>query len=179
MSKHDNQSQPEKKRYFPVRRPNDPYSVDLVPITEAQYHEVNKIINRKRKREQRAGRCFSPRNMLWKCSADCDVCPYHKKSEHISLHEPLANDDGFEGSLLELLPSDTDIAEEFDQKELKEAVRLALQNLSPRDQKIAELFMEGLSERAIASEIDCPRKTVNYRKSVIFKTLMKKLEGWF
>jgi len=179
MSNHDNQSQPEKKRYFPVRRPDDPYSVDLIPITEEQYQEVNRIINRKRKQEQRSGRCFSPRELLWKCSADCDVCPYHKNNKCLSLDNIFKTEDDFPSSLLEILADETDIADEFEQKELKEAIHLALQDLSPRDQKIAELFMEGLSERAIASKVGCPRKTVNYRKSIIFKILLKKLEGWF
>jgi DNA-binding NarL/FixJ family response regulator len=39
--------------------------------------------------------------------------------------------------------------------------------------------MKGLSERAIAAEVGCSQKTVNLRKSAIFKILLKKLEGWF
>jgi len=179
MKNFENQSQSTKQRYFPVRRPDDPHSVDLIPITEEQYQKVNRIINRKRKQEQRSSRCFSPRELLWKCSADCDVCPYHKNNECLSLDNIFKTEDDFPSSLLEILADETDIADEFEQKELKEAIHLALQDLSPRDQKIAELFMKGLSERAIAAEVGCSQKTVNLRKSAIFKILLKKLEGWF
>jgi hypothetical protein len=88
MPNHVNQSQSKKQRYYPLRKPDDPYSVDLIPVSEEIYQELNLSINRIRKQEQRAGRCFCPKHLLWKCAADCDVCPYHKKGEFLSLNLP-------------------------------------------------------------------------------------------
>ena len=82
-------------------------------------------------------------------------------------------------TLIDLIADESDLSEELEEKAFKEAIHVAIQSLSPRDREITRLFMDGLSERAIASEIDCPRKTVNYRKSVIFKTLLEKLSDWF
>ena len=82
-------------------------------------------------------------------------------------------------TLIDLIADESDLSEKLEEKEFKEAIKAAIQSLSPRDREITRLFMDGLSERAIASEIGCPRKTVNYRKSVIFKTLLEKLSDWF
>ncbi len=178
MPNKDNQSQSKKQRYYPLRKLNDPYSVNLIPVSEELYQELNRSINQARKREQRAGRCFCPKHLLWKCAADCDVCPYHKNGEFLSLDAPLTDDDPDVGTLGDFIADESDFSEELEEKAFKEAVQIAIQGLSPRDQEITRLFMEGLSERAIASVIGCPRKTVNYRKSIIFKTLLRKLRDW-
>lgn len=173
------QSQSKKQRYYPLRRPDDPYSVDLIPVSEEIYQELNQSINRIRKQEQRACRCFCPKHLFWKCAADCDVCPYHKKGEFLSLDVLVADENKDMSTLIDLIADESDLSEELEEKAFKEAIHAAIQSLSPRDREIARLFMDGLSERAIASKIDCPRKTVNYRKSVIFKTLLEKLSDWF
>ena len=179
MKNLDNQKQSKKQRYYPLRRPDDPYSVDLIPVSEKIYQELTRSINRIRKQEQRAGRCFCPKHLFWKCAADCDVCPYHKKSEFLSLDVEVADENKDISTLIHLIADESDLFEELEEKEFKEAVQSAIQSLSPRDREITRLFMDGLSERAIASEIDCPRKNVNYRKLVIFKTLLQKISDWF
>jgi DNA-directed RNA polymerase specialized sigma24 family protein len=175
----DNQSQSKKQRYYPLRRPDDPYSVDLIPVSEEIYQELTRSISRIRKQEQRAGRCFCPKHLFWKCAADCDVCPYHKKSEFLSLDVEVADENKDISTLIDLIADESDLSEELEEKAFKDAVQIAIQSLSSRDREITRLFMDGLSERAIASEINCPRKTVNYRKSVIFKALLEKLSDWF
>jgi DNA-directed RNA polymerase specialized sigma24 family protein len=179
MPNHVNQSQSKKQRYYPLRKPDDPYSVDLIPVSEEIYQELNLSINRIRKQEQRAGRCFCPKHLFWKCAADCDVCPYHKKGEFLSLEVEVADENKDMSTLIDLIADESDLSEKLEEKEFKEAIKAAIQSLSPRDREITRLFMDGLSERAIASKIDCPRKKVNYRKSVIFKTLLEKLSEWF
>ena len=82
-------------------------------------------------------------------------------------------------TLIDLIADESDLSEELEEKAFKDAVQIAIQSLSSRDREITRLFMDGLSERAIASETNCPRKTVNYRKSVIFKALLEKLSDWF
>lgn len=179
MKNLDKQSQSKKQRYYPLRRPDDPYSVDLIPVSEEIHQKLNQSINRIRKQEQRACRCFCPKHLFWKCAADCDVCPYHKKGEFLSLDVLVADENKDMSTLIDLIADESDLSEELEEKAFKEAIHAAIQSLSPRDREIARLFMDGLSERAIASKIDCPRKTVNYRKSVIFKTLLEKLSDWF
>ena len=54
MKNFDNLSQPKNQRYFPLRHPDDPTSVDLIPVTEDQYQKLMRDVYRIRKREQRA-----------------------------------------------------------------------------------------------------------------------------
>jgi DNA-directed RNA polymerase specialized sigma24 family protein len=179
MKNLDNQSQSKKQRYYPLRRADDPYSVDLIPVSEEIYQQLTRSISRIRKQEQRAGRCFCSKHLFWKCAADCDVCPYHKKSEFLSLDVEVADENKDISTLIDLIADESDLSEELEERAFKDAVQIAIQSLSSRDREITRLFMDGLSERAIASEINCPRKTVNYRKSVIFKALLEKLSDWF
>ena len=175
MKKHDNQKS--RKYYYPLRRENDPDSVDLVPVTEEQYRELTRCINRKRKREQRAGRCLCPKQYFWKCDADCDNCQYHK-SDLISLDQILNDCAGFGNSLLDYLADDSCLAETVEERALSEALHLLLDNLSEEEQEIIRLFSEDNSEREIANKIGCSQKTVNNRKKAIFSMLLKHLKAW-
>lgn len=179
MQINDNTGQTTKKYYFPLRNPDNPYDVTLIPLeNEKQYREINRIINRKRKREQRAGRCICKKKNLWMCSADCDVCPFHTSEGHLSLDMGSENADGDTSSLLDYLQDEYDFTEEIENEELEKAMHLAIHDLSSEDQDIISLYMEGLSERDIAHKIGCSQKKVNYRKKAIFQILVDKLQGW-
>ena len=104
----------------------------------------NQSINRIRKQEQRAGRCFCPKHLFWKCAADCDVCPYHKKGEFLSLDVEIADENRVFSTLIDLIADESDLSEELEEKAFKEAVQAAIQSLSPRDREITRLFMDCL-----------------------------------
>ncbi|HZJ91352.1 MAG TPA: LuxR C-terminal-related transcriptional regulator [Oscillospiraceae bacterium] len=177
MKKFDNQRQSQNQRYHPLRRENDKDSVDLIPVTEEQYQVLMRDINRTRKREQRAGRCFCPKKYFFKCDGACDICQYHR-NDTVSLESPISDDDE-SLTLADTLVSDTDIAAELEEEERRKAANLAISHLSDRDQKIVRLFMDGLSERDISQWVDCSQKTVNNRKKAIFAELLDKLVDWF
>ena len=124
MKNLDKQSQSKKQRYYPLRRPDDPYSVDIIPVSEEIYQELNQSINRIRKQEQRAGRCFCPKHLFWKCAADCDVCPYHKKGEFLSLDVEVADESKDKSMLIDLIADESDLSEELEEKAFKELERL-------------------------------------------------------
>ena len=129
----DNRCKSKNKRYFPLRRPDDSTSVDLIPITKDQYQKLMRDVYLIRKREQRAGRCFCPKKYFFTCDANCDLCHYHR-NDTVSLDVPISDDDE---SLLraDTLVSDTDIAAEFEEKEHRQAIHLAISCLSDRDRK--------------------------------------------
>jgi DNA-directed RNA polymerase specialized sigma24 family protein len=175
MKKHDNQKP--KKYYYPLRRENDRNSVDLVPVTEEQYEELTKLINRKRKREQRAGRCLCPKQYFWKCDADCDNCQYYK-SDWISLDQALNGFAGLGSILLDFLADDSCLAETIEKRALSETLELLLDSFSKEEQEIIRLFSEGHSEREIADKVGCSQKTVNNKKRAIFSMLLENLKDW-
>lgn len=177
MKNFDNQRQSKSQRYYPLRRQDDKNSVDLIPVTEEQYRELMRDINRTRKREQRASRCSCPKKYFFKCDGACDLCQYHR-NDTVSLDAPISDDDE-NLTLADTLISDTDTAAELEEKEWRKAIHLAISYLSNRDQKIVLLFMDGLSERDIADQVSCSQKTVNNRKNAIFTELLDQLSDWF
>mgnify|MGYP000957144787 CR=1 FL=1 len=179
MARKENQRQ-KKQHYFPLRNPDNPYAIKLIPLdSEEQHREIYRNINRKRKQEQRAGRCFSTKKDLWMCSADCDVCPFHKDDGHLSLDMVSENSNGDGSSLLDYLQDATNLEEEIETAELETAVWFVISALPQEDRDIIQLYIAGLTEREIAEKVGCSQKKVNYRKKAIFQILIERLQDWF
>ncbi|MGI6545981.1 MAG: hypothetical protein ACOX2M_06035 [Fastidiosipilaceae bacterium] len=175
MKKHGKQKS--RKYYYPLRRENDLNSVDLIPITEEQYWELSRCIDRKRKQEQRAGRCRCPKSYFWKCDADCDNCQYHR-NDFLSLDQEM-NDDEENGScLLDYLADDTCLVETVERRALFEALELILDGFPEEEQEIIRLLSEGYSERKMAQIMGCSQKTINNKKRLILARLMEQLKDW-
>ena len=175
MKKHGNPKS--RKYYYPLRRENDLNSVDLIPITEEQYRELSRCVDRKRKQEQRAGRCRCPKSYLWKCDADCDNCQYHR-NDLLSLDQEMNNDEGNGSCLLDYLADDTCLVETVEKRALFEALELILDGFAEEEQEIIRLFSEGYSERKMAQIMGCSQKTINNKKRLIIARLMEQLKDW-
>lgn len=63
-----------KQFYLPMRDANDPHKVTLIPVSEEVYANITPETNRIRSRRQYHGQCCCPKQYLWKCDGDCDVC---------------------------------------------------------------------------------------------------------
>lgn len=174
MKKFENQSN-EKPRYYPLRNPDNPYDVDLIPLTEEEYRNLYRNIWRIRKKEQRAGRCHCNKKNLWMCAADCDVCPYHTP-DTLSLDAPMGSEDDESITLADLLADPHDLTKQIENEDSHETLYSAISELEPRDRQITHLFMEGRSERAIAELVGCSQKTVSNRKKAVFAVLFDKLK---
>ena len=82
------------KRYYPVRNADNPFKVDLIPVSEEVYQSIYPEIERTRKRMQRNGSCVCPKSKLWACDADCSVCPYSACGNTVSYDTPLDDAEG-------------------------------------------------------------------------------------
>ena len=65
-----------KNYFYPMRDANDPYHVEKIPISEETYRAIYPDIWKTLQRMQRSGQCICPKSQLWKCDADCTICPY-------------------------------------------------------------------------------------------------------
>ena len=86
---------------------------------------------------------------------------YRERNRHLNLSQ--------EG-LKRLIAPDIGIIEMMSENELQEAVRRMLSKLKTRERKCIELWMEGMSNRAIANELN---KTVDAVKMLKFRTILK------
>ena len=74
-----------KQFYLPMRDANDPHKVTLIPVSEEVYTNITPETNRIRSRRQYHGQCCCPKQYLWKCDGDCDVCEYRAAGDNLSL----------------------------------------------------------------------------------------------
>lgn len=74
-----------KQFYLPMRDANHPHKVTLIPVSEEVYTNITPETNRIRSRRQYHGQCCCPKQYLWKCDGDCDVCEYRAAGDNLSL----------------------------------------------------------------------------------------------
>ena len=74
-----------KQFYLPMRDANDPHKVTLIPVSEEVYTNITPETNRIRSRRQYHGQCCCPKQYLWKCDGDCDICEYLAAGDNLSL----------------------------------------------------------------------------------------------
>src|SRR4030042_3785980 len=86
---------------------------------------------------------------------------YTRKNRHLNLSQ---ND------LNNLMAPELGILEVMSQSELQEAIRKTLGKLKARERKAIELWMQGMSNRAIANEL---KTTVGAVKMLNFRTILK------
>ena len=159
-------SDQENRRYFyPIRNSENPFDIELVEITEEQYRALYPDIWRTQKRERNLGRCHCPPKHLWRCDADCFLCPYHAAGQIWSLeqeeeimgdHHSAPNSD----------PSDA----VTDQLLLRQLIH-RLGKLCPEALEVGHLQLEGLSVRDAVEKLGLPR--TSYRRHL--KEAEKKL----
>lgn len=165
------------QRFYPLRDPDDPARTTLVPVSEDFHQTIGTEISRIRKREQRAGRCFCPKRLLWTCDAACDVCPYHNEGGDLSLDEEVSEEGGVTlGDFIPGTSPDTDTL--LMDAELLCALCNEVDRLDPDGQEICRAVSAGLSDRSAAKETGMPRNTYTYRKGKALDRLRQKLEEY-
>ena len=148
----------ERRYFYPIRDPKDPESVMLVEITEKEYRRIYPSIWHTQKYERKLGRCACTENMLWKCDADCLVCPYHRSGKILSLD--------CEYGILGNHP-DTRTADHADivlNRLFNEKVLSRLQELYPEALDVGKQKLMGDSERAAIRALHLIR--TSYRRHV-------------
>jgi hypothetical protein len=138
-----------KKYFVPMRCTEDLKHVDLIEVNEAFFHAFNRETCATRKREQYRGRCFCSKKYFWKCDGCCDDCEYHKNDDFIVEYEIIS-----ENIVDEVIFSET----------LNE-----LDKIDKFGSRIAELLMNGYSERECATEIGLSRSTLKYHLNKLRK----------
>lgn len=165
------------KFYYPVRNLDNPYDVQLVPVTEEVYRSVVPEIERTRKQMQRSGRCVCPKSMLWACDGDCAICPYSACGNTVSLDVPL--DDTEDLTLGDTLISDNPSPEDIAaNKALLAALYEELARLDPDGRRICELVAANCTEREAASILGISKTTYRYRWNKLKKQLAEKLQSY-
>lgn len=174
MAKQENQSK--RKYYFPIHNdPKNPSHVELVEITEEQYHALYPEIWATQKREQYHKRCMCTKRNLWKCDGLCSECEYHAAGDMLSTDLPAQ--DG-KGNMYDTLPDEKQIVDEITaDKLLLEALIIRFRELDPDADQIIELLGDGLSDRAIARTLGRKERTFADQMKRI-RTELHKIRGY-
>lgn len=129
--------------------------------------EVTRLYESELKRLERESRCRNAKGT--RCMKKCRNCDKQRDGAWLSLDQMIEVGN---------LPQDIFSVEAvFEEKELSEALDVAIERLSNRDQLIVVLFANGYTEREIASIIGVCQKTVNNRKELIFAELRAYLKN--
>lgn len=163
--------------YYPVRDAENPYKVQLVPVTEELYRSIIPGIERTRKQMQRSDRCICPKSKLWACDGDCVICPYSACGNTTSLDTPLDDTDGL--TLGDTLISDEPSPENTAvNKALLEALYDELSKLDPDGRRICELVATNCTEREGAAILGVSKTTYRYRWAKLREKLAEKLKDY-
>ena len=152
MSNFDKQSKP---KYI-----YDKQTKTWFKVSSEQYEEFDRWRTNLRKREQYHHHCMCPRNKWWLCDGMCQDCEFHAPGDTLSLDTPIANDNGDDVSLLDILEDPAPSIESAfcDMAELDQLFQ-HLNELMPEAIQIGQLRQEGLSDEAIAKVIGIKRTT--------------------
>ena len=129
-------------------------------VSSEQYEEFDRWRTNLRKREQYHHRCMCPRSKWWLCDGMCQDYEFHAPGDTLSLDTPIANDNGDEVSLLDILEDPAPSIESAfcDMAELDQLFR-HLNELMPEAIQIGQLRQKGLSDEAISKIIGIKRTT--------------------
>ena len=151
---------------FPVRDAVDADKVTLVPVSRDFYIKATREINSKRKRLQRHGACCCPRQFLWKCDGNCDLCRYRVPDPLLlHLHAPSGVDENI--ALIDIVAD----------AELLSALLQELEQLDARERRMLELAST-VSEREAAKQMGIPRNTFAYQWAQLRERLAQKLKDY-
>lgn len=143
-------------------------------VDEETYRAYKHPLWAEHKRKEREKRCqvSNGRGGLKRCTNDCSTCPFPKSGSLLSI------DLLYEDYELEMKDKSQSILEDIVKEEFNKELWKAVDGLEEIDKQIAIYLSEGLSERAIAKELNLSQKAVNKRKSKIAIELEKKLKNY-
>lgn len=162
---------------FPIRDAVDADKVTLVPVPRDFYVKASREINSKRKRLQRCGACCCPRQFLWKCDGNCDLCRYRVQNPLLfHLHAPSGVDENI--ALIDIVADGGPLPEDIvADAELLSALLQELAQLDARERRMLEL-VSTVSEREAAKQMGIPRNTFAYQWAQLRERLAQKLKDY-
>ena len=100
---------------------------------------------------------------LYKADNHAEYQRARSKKKHASLNEVII----------------ADVAEAYEQSQLLESLRIAVQSLDDKERLLIEcIYYDGLTEQETAAILTVTQKTVNIRKHKIIKKLRNSLKDW-
>lgn len=159
------------KKYFIYQ--ND----QVIEVNQETYQAYYRPIWKTYKTNLRRGQC---KLKDWrKCKGDCALCIYAAEGKTISLDAAKNSSNETIFSLLDQIadssPSPLAIIEN---NELIDSLYTSLNALEQFEQDICKLYMNGLSEREIAADLNIPRSTFKYRWKKILEKLSENLKNF-
>ena len=126
-------------------------------VNEDEYRDFYREVDAKRKREQYHHRCYCPKEFIWQCDGDCDICQYHRQGDVVSLD--YESEGGM--SLADNIPEDVELEEIVADSILLKELFEKLKELDPDGEKIAKLWISNpnLSDRKIAEQLGRKQRT--------------------
>lgn len=170
-----------KEWLYPLRNPENPRMVELVPVSESFYRAVYPEIWRTRKREMRSGRCVCTKGEIWKCDADCQLCEFHKIGNQLSLDYEFDMGDGSMESMGDTIEDDGSTPFELlYEKELREALHAEIEKLTEPDRAIAKTMLKTNSYEMTARILNLSKSAVRWGwEGRICPQLKKQLKRFF
>lgn len=104
------------------------------------------------------------------------ICRYHRAGDTLSIGYACEDSEGNQYNLAAYLSDqEQDVPDIVAQRDLRDALRQAVEQLTPEERRICTLIAVGKSEREIAIELGIPRNTYTYRRDRLLDKLRKML----
>lgn len=153
---------------------------EWIPVSENIFRFLQRESWRSDKREDRESRCLvkNENGTIVRCLKSCEECPLlSEETPHTSGKRrgcPLSLEKMAEDGQAPETP--ISVEETIEKRELIDALHSAIDSLNEKDRYIVgQYYLEGWSERKIATAIGVSQKTINNHKKRILGELRKRL----
>ena len=119
----------------------------FIDVNNEVYSSFYQSSNAERKRLQKEGKCFCPKNQIWRCDCDCMYCSFYKKPVQIDAF------DKYEAFF------ETGSSESFVNFIVLKQLIKRIADIYPETEKVIWLRYAGYSDREIQKMTGIPRKT--------------------
>ncbi len=155
------------------------------PCTKKQFDDYYRDINAYRRTQQNHGRCVCPQSKRLMCDMDCWTCPYQTNGDISYLDDSLFDEYGHEMTWLDHLQEQLPELQSLSVEDMAadsidfRGVLERMSEIMPQAIEIGRLRQMGLSDEAIAAELQTPRMTLAYRLNKAAKILKKEFPEFF
>ena len=152
-----------------MRNPDNHRQITLI---EVETTEIQKEIDRIRKKAQYHGECACPKRFIWKCDGNCDCCEYCVRKQSLSLDLEIENHGDH---IADTADTEVIVADKLIFTELLR--RLAV--LMPEAIEVGKLKLEGESERSSIEQLGMTRSTYRSRLEKVRKQIYEEFGDVF
>ncbi len=151
----------------------------FVEVSDEVYREYYRPIWKALKQAQRKGECACPKEARWQCDGECHTCEYRVVSSADVLSDTMVIHDDSVLTIADTLTSNEASPESVALfHDLQSTLEKEICQMSQLEQKIAYLYLNGMTEREIAPVVDRSPSKVNKHKQRIIKTLKNALQEY-